>query len=611
MLETANDEKTENAPNLHLKTSLPIIRASSAVDLEAGRGVARPSTTSPTLMRSSLAPPGIFHRNGSAPASTTSLPVQGIEPAPTHRRRRNRRRRQQSQQAQNGASAGGAVPRPRRANSLPANPARPELTHAPTGQPFDWRKGWDTLLQPTKKIVSRPTLTQCFVNTVKYSWINVMLLLLPVAWAVHFSHQSETIVFTFSFLSIIPLAALLGFATEELANYTGPTVGGLFNATFGNAVELIISILALVKGQLRIVQAAMLGSILSNCLLVLGMCFLAGGLRFHEQGYGVRIAQQQYVLAICGMPNIYTPLGYLYCHSLSSPSLFRLHLPALLVCYRTKKCERLPISSARAYHCHYRLAISRATSIILLVCYIAFLVFQLWTHSYLYTLESSKRHAAATFQAGDSDSIAPPVGQSVFRVSSIFSHSSSDSDSRSPSTDNIASPITLTTHQAPPPEHEEEVPQLTAKFAFVLLVIVTVLTGLTAEFLVDSIAGLISKTRVTEEFVALILLPLVGNAAEHVTAVTVSVRNKLDLALAVAVGSSIQIALFVLPFLVILGWWIGQPLSLNFDTFEAVVVVLSVVVVNFAISDGRTNWLEGFVLMATYVLIGVAVFYYN
>ncbi|KAG8848970.1 hypothetical protein FRB91_010360 [Serendipita sp. 411] len=323
----------------------------------------------------------------------------------------------------------------------------------------------------------------------------------------------------------------------------------------------------------------MLGSILSNCLLVLGMCFLAGGLRFHEQGYGVRIAQQQI--------------------SLLSLAVFSISIPAAFT------------SSARVLQDKEILAISRATSIILLVCYIAFLVFQLWTHSYLYTLESSKRHAAATFQAGDSDSIAPPVGQSVFRVSSIFSHSSSDSDSRSPSTDNIASPITLTTHQAPPPEHEEEVPQLTAKFAFVLLVIVTVLTGLTAEFLVDSIAGLISKTRVTEEFVALILLPLVGNAAEHVTAVTVSVRNKLDLALAVAVGSSIQIALFVLPFLVILGWWIGQPLSLNFDTFEAVVVVLSVVVVNFAISDGRTNWLEGFVLMATYVLIGVAVFYYN
>lgn len=149
--------------------------------------------------------------------------------------------------------------------------------------------------------------------------------------------------------------------------------------------------------------------------------------------------------------------------------------------------------------------------------------------------------------------------------------------------------------------------------------------------------GLISSTSITEEFVALILLPLVvrvllrssvdftelpqGNAAEHVTAVTVSVRNKLDLALAVAVGSSIQIALFVLPFLVILGWIIGQvspvhvlvyfiahttlqPLSLNFDNFEVIMVVISVIVVNFAISDGRTNWLEGFILMVTYLLIG-------
>ncbi|KAG8815875.1 hypothetical protein FRC17_000564, partial [Serendipita sp. 399] len=346
MVETANGEKSENASNLHLKTSLPVLRVPSLGDLEAGRDVARPSTTSPTLMRSSLAPPGIFHQTGSLPASTTSLPVQGIEPAPTHRRRRNRRRRQQqAQQAQNGPTGGVGVPGPRRANSLPANPARPELEKLNT-QPIDWRKGWDTLLQPAKKINKRPTLTQCFVNTLKFSWLNVMLLLIPVAWGMHFSHQSDTIVFAFSFLSIIPLAALLGFATEELANYTGPTVGGLFNATFGNAVELIISILALVKGQLRIVQAAMLGSILSNCLLVLGMCFLAGGLRFHEQGYGVRIAQQQI--------------------SLLSLSVFSISIPAAFT------------SSARVLQDSEILKISRATSVILLVCYIAFLVFQLW-----------------------------------------------------------------------------------------------------------------------------------------------------------------------------------------------------------------------------------------
>lgn len=593
MVETGNAKSVDEKQHaVQPKTSLPILRVSSSIDLEAGRDVPRPSTTSPTLTRG-LAPPGIFHTtNGSIPASTTSLPVQGIEPAPTHRRRRNRRRRQQAA-ATAGATAAivnASGPRqlvmepPRRANSLPVGPVtRPELGHTQTqtAQPFDWLKNLDTLLIPKKKIASRPTLSQCFTNTLKYSWLNVILVLLPVSWAMHFTHQSDTLVFVFSFLSIIPLAALLGFATEELANYTGPTIGGLFNATFGNAVELIISILALVKGQLRIVQAAMLGSILSNCLLVLGMCFLAGGLRFHEQGYGVRIAQQHI--------------------SLLSLCVFSISIPAAFS------------SSVHVLEEKEILSISRATSVILLVCYLAFLVFQLWTHSYLYTLESSRRHAAVTFLAGEEGTAAPPVGQSVFRVSSIFSHSTSDSSSRSPSSDNLTSPVTLTTHQAPPPlnEEEEENPKLTVKFAFALLLTVTVLTGLTAEFLVDSIDGLISTTRVTEEFVALILLPLVGNAAEHVTAVTVSVRNKLDLALAVAVGSSIQIALFVLPFLVILGWWIGQPLSLNFDTFESVVVVISVIVVNFAISDGRTNWLEGFVLMVTYVLIGVAVFYYN
>ncbi|KAG8690093.1 hypothetical protein FRC11_013882, partial [Ceratobasidium sp. 423] len=136
------------------------------------------------------------------------------------------------------------------------------------------------------------------------------------------------------------------------------------------------------------------------------------------------------------------------------------------------------------------------------------------------------------------------------------------------------------------------------------------LTGVTAEWLVDSIDGLTSGGNISREFVALILLPLVGNAAEHVTAVTVSVKNKLDLAITVAVGSSIQIALFVLPFLILLGWIIEQPLTLFFDTFETVVVFVSVLIINYAISDGKTNWLEGLVLMVVYVIIGLSVWYY-
>jgi len=157
---------------------------------------------------------------------------------------------------------------------------------------------------------------------------------------------------------------------------------------------------------------------------------------------------------------------------------------------------------------------------------------------------------------------------------------------------------------------EEHEPKLKLQATIALLVLVTVMTGVTAEWLVDSIDGLTKSGAISREFVALILLPLVGNAAEHVTAVTVSVKNKLDLAMTVAVGSSIQIALFVIPFLVILGWIIGQPLSLFFDIFETVVVFVSVLIVNYAISDGRTNWLEGFVLMVVYVIIGLSVWYY-
>lgn len=146
--------------------------------------------------------------------------------------------------------------------------------------------------------------------------------------------------------------------------------------------------------------------------------------------------------------------------------------------------------------------------------------------------------------------------------------------------------------------------------AFALLVVVTVITGLTANFLVDSIGGLTATGTISSEFVALILLPLVGNAAEHVTAVTVSVKNKLDLAITVAVGSSIQIALFVIPFLVLLGWIIGQSLSLFFDLYETVVVFVSILVVNYAIADGKTNWLEGLVLMIIYVLIALTTWFY-
>lgn len=146
-------------------------------------------------------------------------------------------------------------------------------------------------------------------------------------------------------------------------------------------------------------------------------------------------------------------------------------------------------------------------------------------------------------------------------------------------------------------DEQEETPKVKALFALCLLLGVTAITGVTAEFLVDSVNGLTETTSISKEFVGLILFPLVGNATEHVAAVTVSVKDKLNLSMAIAVGSSIQVSLFILPLLVLIGWMIGQPMSLFFDVFETITLAISLLLVNFAISDGRTNYLEGYVLM--------------
>jgi len=159
-------------------------------------------------------------------------------------------------------------------------------------------------------------------------------------------------------------------------------------------------------------------------------------------------------------------------------------------------------------------------------------------------------------------------------------------------------------------KEEEETPSMSLVTSIVLLVVVTVFVAVTADFLVDSIDGLTDSGKIGKEFVGIILLPIVGNAAEHVTAVTVSVKDKLTLSLGVAVGSSIQIALFVIPFIVTLGWILGKPLTLLFDPLESIVLFLSVLTVNYVVQDGKSNWLEGMILMCLYLILGVVFWYY-
>ena len=392
------------------------------------------------------------------------------------------------------------------------------------------------LLTPEHRLAPAPTTLQSIKNIICFSWLNLLLIFIPVSWALNFTVDSPIARFTTAceffrvhgrlfyrsdsdersptkVLAIIPLAQMLSFGTEEIAIRVGETLGGLINASLGNAVELIVAIIALVKCELTIVQTSLIGSVLSNILLVLGMCFFAGGLRFKEQQFQVTAAQINSSLLVMATIIVIIPAGY---HSVLGANI-------------NNQTEADDI-----------LKFSRGVALILLSIYACYLFFVLSSHKHLF------------------------VGES-----------------------------------------EEEEPQLTGACALGLLVIATVLIGVTSDFLVDSINGIADPTQYpgapNKTWIGLILLPIVSNAAEHATAVTVAVKDKLDLSMGVAVGSSIQISIFVIPLLVVIGWIANKPLSLLFDPFVAIYLFLSVLIVNSAIQDGKTNWLEGYLLMMVYV----------
>ncbi|KAI0075242.1 calcium/proton exchanger [Panus rudis PR-1116 ss-1] len=444
------------------------------------------------------------------------------------------------------------------------------------------------------------------------SWLNVLLVCIPVSWALRLAlprtDSNDTITFVFAFLAIIPLAKLLAFATDELSMRVGQTLAGLLNATL---------IIALVHCELQVVQSSLVGSILSNLLLVLGMCFFAGGTRFSEQGFGVSSVQLNSTLLTISVIAILLPAAF---HFVAGADI---------------------VDSTEGPEI---LSVSHGVAIILLFIYGCYLVFQLFSHKGLYEVNETTvqpsvpysprpngekafplnllRRKKKDVNGGDNDlqgnsSQIPltPTGEQSNYLGGDVPRSSSPSSSHSflPHRDantDVENGVVNGEASKKKEEEEEEVPTLSVWMTIALLGIVTALIGVTAEFLVDSIDGLVDGGGISKEFVGIILLPIVGNAAEHVTAVTVSVKNKLTLSLGVAVGSSIQIALFVIPLIVVLGWIIGKPMTLLFDPFESIVMFFAVIVVNYTVQDGKSNWLEGMILMCLYVILAVVFWYY-
>merc|ERR1711988_1644427 len=362
--------------------------------------------------------------------------------------------------------------------------------------------------------------------TILSGYVNFLLPMVPIGIVAGMMGWSPAAVFTINFFAIIPLAAVLSFATEEISLKLGETMGGLLNATFGNAVELIVGIVALKDGQIAVVQSSMLGSILSNLLLVMGMCFFFGGLVHRgESGAGSeQVFSSAVAQATCSLM------------TLSSASLV---IPAALYGVLDQNGSDDKNQSI--------LVLSRGTAIILLILYVMYLVFQLRTHSNLFDAE----------------------GQSAA-------------------------------------EEEPEEPSMGPIASAGVLVVTTILVAVCADYLVGSIDHIVESANISKAFIGLILIPIVGNAAEHVTAVVVALRDKMDLAMGVAIGSSIQIALLVTPFLVMVGWAIGQPMTLRFETFETVAFAVSVLVVTYTVQDGKSNYLEGAMLLGLYIIIAVA-----
>lgn len=409
------------------------------------------------------------------------------------------------------------------------------------------------------------------IRTVIFSsWINVLLVFVPVGFALYYAHikNGAVPIFIVNFIAIIPLAAMLSFATEELALRVGETMGGLLNATFGNAVELIVSVQALIKNEITIVKTSLIGSMLSNLLLVLGMSFFLGGINRLEQFFNVTVAQTAAsMLALC-------------IASLIIPTVFHNMLLE----------DTQPDGSKNQ-------ELSRGTAIILLFVYGCYLFFQLKSHVTMYNAPSQKVPKRKSNKVEE--------GSAARGIATIGAGTAASSGGGV----NVSKLI-----QHPDDEEEEEdfeEPQLTVIGALVTLAISTTLVAFCSEFMVSSIEGVTASGHISTTFVGLILLPIVGNAAEHATAVTVAIKDKMDLSIGVAVGSSMQIALLVLPLIVVLGWILGKDcMALYFDTFQIAVLFVSVLLVNYLIQDGKSHWLEGVLLMSSYLIIALAAWFY-
>jgi Ca2+:H+ antiporter len=347
--------------------------------------------------------------------------------------------------------------------------------------------------------------------------LNLLLVAVPVCWILRATSPESSWIFIAAAISLVPLAGIIGLGTEELARRSGPAWGGFLNATFGNAAELIIALVALREGHFALVQASITGSIVGNLLLVLGLSFFVGGLgrrspKFHRTA-----------------ANNTAAMLFLAVVALVMPAVFDLALYGTLAA-RPPAIDRLSLGSAG----------------VLICAYVGSLIYAFTAH------------------------------RDLFR----------------------------STHEA-----DETGAELSPTQAGLLLAAGTVVTTVQAEMLVGALQTGLTAFGFTELFVGVIVIAIVGNAAEHYSAITAARRDEMTLAVEIAVGSSAQIALFVAPALVLYSYGIGTPMSLLFHPLEIVSIALSVLATSIVVADGESNWVEGLLLLAVYLILAMAFYF--
>lgn len=342
-------------------------------------------------------------------------------------------------------------------------------------------------------------------------FLRFFLIFIPISILCDVFHVAPVWIFATAALAIIPLAGVMGEATEAISLYSGPRIGGFLNATFGNATELIISFFALKEGLFDVVKASIAGSVIGNILLVLGASMLFGGLKYKTQKFN------RNVIEVSSSMLLFSVIG------LSIPAIFTHTISRELL--NTSRYEVLSVSVAFFMFLIYALG----------------LFFSFYTHKDLYGSD-----------------------------------------------------------------HEEEVEsKWSLKTAIIVLIVATVAIAVESEFLVGSVEAVTKTLGLSEFFVGIILIPIIGNAAEHSTAVIMAMKNKMDVAVEIAIGSSLQIILFVAPLLIFLSLFF-KPMSIIFNEFELISLIVSVLIAIKVSQDGESNWLEGIQLITVYLIIGVS-----